>query len=222
MTTTFSDLPLREQKRARTRLGLVEALITRLEERQIEDISVAELCREVGISQGTFFNYFPNKQAVLTRFIQLWSLQVGALAAGVEAEHDSPLRAIEALFARTAEDISPRPRTMLETIAHQARMPPDLSLQPVERAERMLLLPDVPDVMALDDTGLGEVLPPMLARAIARGELPEGSDIQSLTLALASAFFGVPLIFGRRQPELIGPAYQRQLQLIWAGAWGLK
>jgi len=222
MTTSFNDLPLREQKRARTRLGLVEALTTRLETRQLEDIGVDELCREVGISQATFFNYFPNKPALLTRFIQLWSLKVGHLAAQVEALHESPLRAIEALFADTAADISPRPRLMLETIAHQARMPVDLELAPVERAERMLFIPGAEDVMALSDRGLGGILPAMLARAVAAGELPEGSDVQALTVAVASAFFGVPLILGPSQPALIGPVYQQQLRLIWAGARGVK
>jgi len=221
-TTTFSDLPLRTQKRARTRLGLVEALTARLETRQLDDISVDELCREVGISQATFFNYFPNKPAVLTRFIQLWSLKVGHLAAQVEARHASPLKAIEALFADTAADITPRPRMMLETIAHQARMPADLELAPIELAERLLFIPDAADVMALSDRGLGGILPVMLGRAVAAGELPADSDVQTLTVAVASAFFGVPLIFGSTQPELIGPMYQQQLQLLWAGARGVK
>ena len=41
--------------------------------------------------------------------------------------------------------------------------------------------------------------------------------------AVASVFFGVPLLLGRESPELVGPLYARQLQLVWAGArsrWG--
>ncbi|MCB9764366.1 MAG: TetR/AcrR family transcriptional regulator [Alphaproteobacteria bacterium] len=221
MTTSFTDLPLRDQNRARTRVALVNALADRLHDRQLEDISVAELCREAGVSQGTFFNHFPSKADLLTRFIQHWSLQVVVIARQARAEHKSALAAIEALFAATGQATAASPGLMLETIAHQARMPAELHLEPVEHAERLLLLPEVEDVMSLPDTGLQGILPVLLAQAIDQGELPASADVRTLTLALASVFFGVPLVMGRRMPNLITPLYLRQLQLIWAGARGL-
>lgn len=220
MHPSFSDLPLRTQKRARTRAALVQALTTRLAERQLEDIAVSELCDEAGISQATFFNYFPSKTDLLTHFIRLWSLQMAAEAARVEAEHDSPLRAIEALVERTFEQAARAPQLMLETIAHQARMPADLRLEPVELAERLLVLPQVDDPMALPDTGLGGLLPPLIVSAVQRGELPAETDVQALTLAVACVFFGVPLVMGRHSPQLMAQVGRRQLHLLWAGARG--
>ncbi len=50
-----------------------------------------------------------------------------------------------------------------------------------------------------------------------QGLLPADTDIQQATLAVASVFFGVPLIVGHQQPEWIGLLYQQQLRLVWRG-----
>ena len=219
---TLRDIPLREQKRARTRLALLDALLQRLDTRPVDDIPVAELAEAAGVSQATFFNYFATKADLLTFHIQVWSVEVGAVARRAERAHDSAIEAIEALFAHSGAVIGAHPDVMLEAIAHQARMPANLTLQPVGLAERLLRLPDEDDVMELPDGGLGDILPDLLERAIARGELPAGSDVRQLTLALASVFFGVPLVLGRAYPGLIPTFYRRQLALLWAGARALE
>ncbi len=218
MSSRFDDLPLRARKRALTRKALCEALVTRLESRPLEDIGVGELCAEAGISQGTFFNYFPTKGDLLTHFIRLWSLKEAVVAREAEASHDSALGAIEAIFASTAQNVSPRPKLMLEVIAHNARMAATGELPPIEEAERLLLLPDEADVMGLPDTGLGGLLPPLIAKAVAAGELPPSTDVGMVTLAVVSVFFGISLTVGRSAPEALGPVWQQQLRLVWAGA----
>jgi AcrR family transcriptional regulator len=220
--THFIDLPLRPRKRALTRKRLCDALVSHLATRPIEDVSVAELCADAGVSQGTFFNYFPAKGDLLTHFIRLWSLRVAVVARQAEASHASALSAIEAIFASTAADSLQAPNLMLEIIAHQARMPAELSLEPIEEAERLLLLPDEPDPMSLPDTGLGGLLPPLITKAVRAGELPPHTDVQLLTLTLAGVFFGAPLVLGRTAPEAIGPMWQQQLRLVWAGARGVS
>ena len=57
---SLASIPLRERKRARTRIALVEALLERLVERPLDAIQVAELVEAVDISPATFFNYFPS------------------------------------------------------------------------------------------------------------------------------------------------------------------
>lgn len=223
MTTqpTFADLPRREQNYARTRIALLDALAERLVDRSLEEIQVSELAEAADISQATFFNYFPSKTELLTYFIQVWSVEVAAVARRVEAEHDSALAAIEALLDHTAVVSGEYPNVMLETIAHQARMPVDLELPSVGVGERLLRLPDEPDVMSLPDTGLSGILPIWLGKAIERGELPRTADVRTLMAAVASVFFGIPLVVGRRSPHAIRPLYRRQLAIIWAGARAL-
>jgi AcrR family transcriptional regulator len=213
-----SQIPLRARKRAQTRLRLVDALLERLSERTLEDIQVSELATAAQVSPATFFNYFPSKADLLTHFIQLWSLKMSALARRSRADSAGALVAIEELIVATAEDTAVRPKVMLETIAHQARMPADLELEPVEHVERLLFLPDEDDVEALSDRGLGEILRPLLTDAVDNGELPIGSDVETLGLAVASVFFGVPLIVAPRHPDAVAALYRHQLALVWAGA----
>ncbi len=218
LTVTRKTIPLRARKRAQTRLALVDALLDRLSKKTIEEIFVSDLAEMANISQGTFFNYFPSKADLLTHFIQLWSLKMSAMARQIEKDVDRYLTAIEALFVATAEEVAPHPQVMLEIIAHQARMPTNLQLTPIELAERVLFLPNEDDVESLSDAGLGQLLPPLLQAAIENGELPSSCNIDTLTLAAVSVFFGVPLIFARRQPQAIAPLYRQQLALVWAGA----
>ncbi len=215
---TFDGLPQREKKQARTRLGLLDALVSRLDARPLEDVSIKELADEVGVSQGTVFNHFANKGELLTYFIVLWGIEVGLLGHRVVASHSSVHAALGALLSSTAAQVSAHPGVMLEIIAHQARMPEKPALPEISRGERLLRFGVQPGVLTQPAGGLEIVLPQLLNRAVASGELPPHADVSQLTLALASVFFGVPLLLARRQPEAIGPCYDAQLALLWAGA----
>ena len=81
-----------------------------------------------------------------------------------------------------------------------------------------MYLPDVEDVESLPDTGLSGILPDLLGKAVARGELPAHTDLEGLTLAVSSVFFGVPLSLGGRRPEAVATRQRQHLQLLWAGA----
>lgn len=213
----FEDLPLRERKRARIRLGLVRALVTRLAERSIHEIPVSELAAAVDTSEATFFNHFPSKQHLLIYFLQVWSLDVGVQVQRSRAAGASALGAIEALFDQTAAETEQHPNVMLEILALQARMPTDLQLSPVERGVRLLHLPGIEGVLQLPDEGFTAVVPPLLAEAMASGELPRALPVEQLLVSVGSVFFGVPLLLGRRAPQAIRESYRVQLQLIWAG-----
>ncbi len=215
---SFLDLPLREQNRARTRLALLDALTERLTERTIDEISVAELARAAGVSQATFFNYFSEKSELLTWFIEVWSVEVSAVARRAEREQSTARGAIEALLESTAQSTANYPNVMLELIAHQARMPQDLHLQGVGRAERLLRLPYEERVEELSADGLGSILEHLLQSAVDRGELPAHVSVPLLTLAVASIFFGVPLVLARHQPDAVGPMYRSLLEITWNGA----
>ena len=220
-TLRFEDQPIRAQKRARTRVALVEALLERLAERPLEDISTRELARAAGVSDATFFNYFPSKDHLLAHFIQLWTLRMGVVARQMCAEAPSALEAIEAILVTTAAWNLDRPRVMAEITAAQARLGQFGVDGPIELAERLLYLPEADDVMDLPDRGLGDILPELVVRAIAQGELPPSTDVEGLTLAIASVFFGVPLVLGQDAANAVASLYRSQLHLLWAGARAL-
>lgn len=56
---------LRERKRRQTREAIERAAIELVGERGYAEVTVDAICERVGISQGTFFNYFPTKDAAI-------------------------------------------------------------------------------------------------------------------------------------------------------------
>jgi len=205
----------RDRKLARTRLDLLDALRTRLTERPFEEISVRELAEAADISEATFFNHFPTKADLAYYFVQLWTLDVGWHAH--RAAPRGARAAIEAILDATAAQVAEHPRVMAEVIALQARMPDKVALRPVSRAERELAFPDRDGILALEDRGLDGLIPSLLERAVATGELPPTLDRQAAFLAITNVFFGVPLILGPRAPHLVAAAYRQQLDIVWKG-----
>lgn len=211
----MADLGRRERKHAQTRLALLAALTERLAERPLEEISVRELAAAADISEATFFNHFPAKLDLAIYFVQIWSLDAAWRARA--AERTSTRAAIAAVFDATADVVARHPRVMAEIIVVQARLPGRMTPPPLTRAERQLAYPDRPGIEAIEAAGLDDILPPLLDRAVERGELPATVDRQQAFLALTAIFFGVPLVLGPRAPHLVADAYRRQLDIVWAG-----
>lgn len=70
---------LRDRKKEQARDALVDAAIRLFDESGIDATSADDIAQAVGLSRGTFFNYFPYKEAIL--------VEIGArLVAGIAAQ----------------------------------------------------------------------------------------------------------------------------------------
>jgi AcrR family transcriptional regulator len=210
------DIALRERKYARTKLTLFNAAIKRLVDRPFEAISVKELCDEALVSEATFFNYFPRKTDLLVYYMQLWSIDV-AWHAQKASNGKGGIRAIEAIFHRTAERARIRPRVICEIIAFLARQRDEFTMQPVSMAERLMAFPDWEGVETLPDDGFHGLVQPNLNLAMELGELPADTDLRQANIAMRSIFFGVPLALGHEHSSQMEEIYRGQLDLLWAG-----
>src|SRR5215207_9971922 len=152
-----AGLSLRERNFARLRLRVLAAVLELTAARPFAEVSVREICEAVEISQGTFFNHFPGKDAVLVYYIRLWGLRAAARARAAVAE-GSGCDALRSVFAYTADEIEAHPNVMFEiiTFVAQASAPP--APLPISRAERLLTFPDVPDIEALEPRPVGALL----------------------------------------------------------------
>jgi len=56
---------LRERKKARLREHIEQVALSLYRERGYEGTTVEEICKQVEISQPTFYNYFPSKESIL-------------------------------------------------------------------------------------------------------------------------------------------------------------
>jgi len=96
------SVPVREQKKEKTRRALLAAANRRFQKAGFEATTIDEVCQDIGVSRRTFFRYFPDKESLafphrrerLQRFVEL----LGSAPAS-----ESPvggLRRISQLFAK--------------------------------------------------------------------------------------------------------------------------
>lgn len=91
---------LRDAKKAELREKLYQAAIARFREDGYENTSVADICKDVGVAKGTFFNHFPTKADVLAA----WYDQAMQKSEGLEIPADASLT--ETLCARALSAVS--------------------------------------------------------------------------------------------------------------------
>ncbi len=63
-------MSLREKKKIETRNKIFEVAGRLFKEKGFENTTVDEITREAGIGKGTFFNYYPAKEALLVDFVK--------------------------------------------------------------------------------------------------------------------------------------------------------
>lgn len=218
MTTAVNPerLPLRQRKHAQTKLALLDATLAAIRARPLEEVTVKEICETAQVSEASFFNYFPKKGDVLTYQVQLWSLEMAWHARRL-AQVGGGLAAIEEIFAITARQVAGQPEPMAEIIAGQARMVARPDFAEITLAERRLRFPELGGIEDVRGEGLDELLPPLIERAIAAGELPSGTDRTAVLIALATIFLGAPVVLRRSPAAALEQAYRAQLRTLWAG-----
>ncbi len=213
----WSKIPLRERSRAKTRLALLDATLSQMQERAFADIRAADVARAAGVSEATFFNHFGSKGDLLLYFVQLWSIEVGSKARAFEPDGGG-LAAIERVFAITAEQLSQWPRVMAEVVAHQATAGRPEAVPEVSAAERIARFPECDGVDALPARGIDAIIERNLRRAVELGELPRHADLETLSLAIASVFLGTPAALGPALHPQLDALWRLQLALLWRGA----
>ena len=93
---------LRETKKEKVRSAIIENAIALFRERGFEATRVREIAEAAEVSEATFFNYFPTKDAVLSA----WAL--GAVRSAFAAAAGNPDRGIRPLLRHLCADLAER------------------------------------------------------------------------------------------------------------------
>jgi len=208
----LEELPLRAKKAGKTRLALLDALVEALREKPFEHIRVKDLCKQVGVSEPTFFNYYGGKHDVLVFYVRLWSIEVQCKLAKMNGSAEAQMRR---LFEMTAEHFLHSPRVMYEIIAYQMRQGNPPRSKPPTEAELYMRFPDEAEIDSFAPVPVHLMLAHLLKQAIQKGELPKDLQETKAVRAFVSLFFGAPA--STPQVEELPEVYDQTITLLWQG-----
>jgi AcrR family transcriptional regulator len=89
---TLSELSRRERKKGETRRRIFESAVDLFRAKGFEDTTVDEITERADVGRGTFFNYFPRKEAVLA-YLSESHLEVAEENASELLRGSTPVRA---------------------------------------------------------------------------------------------------------------------------------
>lgn len=213
---------LRERKKAQTHLAILDAVIDLLDEKPLDKITVDEICDVVEISKGTFFQYFPQKSDVLVYYGLLWNLE--AMWIVTKSEKVTPgLEAIEFVFEELSEKIYSHPKLWMEIIVVRALQPKKFSQMgntdepQVSEVERAIRFPEFKGIESIPEGNFRQLFLLNLNTAVQQGELAADTDLETVFMALACIFYGVPLMTFEKDTIKLKTYFDNQLALLWKG-----
>src|SRR5205085_3655776 len=106
----------RERKKEETKRKIFEAATRLFAHKGFESTTIEEIATEADVSKGTFFNYFPKKEAIIRYLFDEWT----DIAEGIAADHDHSARdRIVEMFVAGATSFGEKPE-LARTVARYA------------------------------------------------------------------------------------------------------
>lgn len=190
----------RERRRLETREKIFRAALQLFSERGLNGTTVEDITEAADVGKGTFFNYFQNKEQVLS---VLAEGQLAKIHAGAAAAHD-PKRPIKEtarqMFAALAQEPS-----RSDTLARSLLM----ALLSNDQAREMLI--------PVLTQGRG-MLAQLFTAAQERGEISRAYKPEHLARVFQQTFFGAVLLWALKPDEPLANILEPTFELMWTGA----
>lgn len=196
----------RTLNKAQTRLNILETVYRLSHEQNFRDMKAKSIAEEIGITEMTFFNYFPKKEDILKYMMGIWAVDL------LVQQKKQPLQgeaAIRRVFSRTAEQVKQHPRLMANFVASLLASEIDPAANDIEPADRYLLYPDWPELLEETLPSGNEILMRHLF------EIDPNKDHTSTLLHLASCFYG-DVVVAHTAGLDIDFVYRNSLDLIFS------
>lgn len=205
-----SHIPLRELKKAKTKIALYEAAMSLIGDRMFREIKLEDICQIAEVSRVTFFNLFRKKEDLLLYFMRIWltNRQID-----IKEQSLRGFDVVHHIHGKIAEQAQEKAGIMPSLIAFLAEMKMHPSMPEFSQAEIQLLFPG--------HVELGSVSPNMFAlfeqamsEALQDGTLKEGITVPAAIQFLFTVFYGTFLTSQLYASEDILSFYETQIQLI--------
>ncbi|MFA5394101.1 MAG: TetR/AcrR family transcriptional regulator [Candidatus Ratteibacteria bacterium] len=210
---------LREKKHAKTKIAIMNAFIKRLERTRFGDISIREICKNIEISEGTFFNYFSEKIDIINYYSYLIFLKIFWKTQN-EVPQGKYLISIETVFKNAAAELNNINITyqMISIILMQREKPKAVTISNIEKH---LIFPDYVGIENTPVIFIDDFFGVCLKAALKNGELPKKTNIDDVLVSLMTILAGTLLATKFKNIKDREYHYMRQLNLLWKGL-GIK
>ncbi len=198
------DFGKRALNKAQTRLNIMNAVVHLCADVHFRDLKVKAIIDDAGITEMTFFNYFPKKEDVLKYMMGMRELDQLVLQL---REPLTGADGIRRIFAHTAEQAMQNPRLIKNLVAAILTGEVDPNAIEIEAADRYLLYPDLQELYEMQIPSGNE----MLTKHIL--EMNPGADPMPMLMRLASCFYGDMVLAFTAGLDL-GTLYEHSLQEI--------
>jgi AcrR family transcriptional regulator len=210
------EYSLREKKHAKTKIAIMDAFIKRLEKTRFDDISIRQICKSVEVSEGTFFNYFPEKIDIINYYMNFMFLEVVA-----KARKDAPqgkyLLLINATFAKLAEELLKYNNIVYQMISLMIVQRERPKTVAISNLERQIYFPGSEGIENVRVMLVDDFLRECLIGAVKNGELAKNIKIDDVLVSLMTILSGTLLAAKFADIKDRSYHYMRQLGFLWNG-----
>ena len=215
----LKDLPLREIKKAKTKLEILSVLKKKLKNRPLDQINIIEICNDVLISEVTFYNYFKKKNDLILYHNQLLEIELWIFLKTKHSDY-SGLRAIEYIFEKISDKFESNSLLMREFLLVLANSRNKPNFQTISTAEILMKFPEL-KVLPPPNLSIPLLFSEHIIEAIKNGDLKKDIDIQMVLHSLLTILIGLPfsLMFSGQLENMRNTRkiFQNQLNLLWKG-----
>jgi AcrR family transcriptional regulator len=206
---------LRERKYAKSKISLARAFIERLKTHRFEEISITELCASTDVSEGTFFNYFPQKLDLIHYIGALSGIHV-IWKTHQKADKDCYLSLIDTVFDYMSENFKNHNlvANIASTIIRQKQLHHVIK---ITRAEKYFAFPGCAGIEDINPPSIlfEDYFEEILKKAVKNMELPETTDVYDAVLFLKTIMAGIPLAIKREKIKDLKFWNRKMLKLLW-------
>lgn len=206
----FSNISLRELKKARTKVTLYEACLSLMEDKMFREVMLDDICRKAEVSRVTFFNFFQRKEDLLIYFMRVWLTE---RVIEIEAEQKRGFAVIRHLLNKVAQQTREKPGLMPSLISFLVEMKMHPCMPELSEAEIGLLFPGHEELGA-ETPDMYKIFYRSMSEAIVDGELKNEFTAETAVKVLFTVFYGAFLTAQLYDSSDIADFYETHLQLL--------
>ncbi len=210
----IEQYPLRERKHAQTKVDLGKAFFNELCKTGFYNVSIKKVCQIANVSEGTFFNYFPQKVDILCYALRMSALQTIMDVKSKEKKLktiDLIMEIFKATFKKTPINVF---YEMISVLTSERVIPQ--STPPLSTLEKHYAFGN-DEISKMKESTIEELFLFIIKKGIEKKELSSSLNTEDVGLSLFSILIGVPFSHKFENPLEINKAYKRQIELLIKG-----